>query len=92
MREPKIAPLRHVVTSTEPGRIGGIDNRRLARLAKLAGAPRAASAGVELHARLGASIERGQALLTIHAESPGELDYARGYLTLNPQVISLEET
>jgi len=91
MREPKLAPLRHVVTSTEPGRISGIDNRRLARLAKLAGAPRAAAAGVELHARLGASIERGQPLLTIHAETPGELDYARGYLTLNPQVISVEE-
>jgi thymidine phosphorylase len=92
MREPRTAPLTHVVKSTQRGRISGIDNRRLARLAKLAGAPRAASAGVELHARLGAPIERGQPLLTIHAEAPGELDYAHGYLAANPQVISLEET
>jgi thymidine phosphorylase len=91
MREPKSAPLTHVVTSTREGHIAGIDNRRLARLAKLAGAPRAPTAGVELHARLGASIERGQPLLTIHGEAPGELDYARGYLAANPQIISFEE-
>jgi len=91
MREPAIAPLTHVVRATRRGRISGIDNRRLARLAKLAGAPRAASAGVELHARLGAAVERDEPLITIYAETPGELDYARGYLAANPQVIDLEE-
>jgi thymidine phosphorylase len=91
MREPAIAPLMHVVGATRRGRISGIDNRRLARLAKLAGAPRAASAGIELHARLGASVQRNDPLITIHAETPGELDYARGYLAANPQVIVLEE-
>jgi len=91
MREPATAPFQHVVAATQPGRICGIDNRRLARLAKLAGAPHDATAGVELHARLGAAIQRGEPLLTIHAETPGELDYARSYLTANPQVIDLEE-
>jgi thymidine phosphorylase len=91
MREPAVAPLTHVVRATRRGRISGIDNRRRARLAKLAGAPRAASAGVELHARLGAAVERDDALITIHAETPGELDYAHGYLAANPQIIDLEE-
>jgi thymidine phosphorylase len=91
MREPAVAPLTHVVRATRRGRISGIDNRRLARLAKLAGAPRAASAGVELHARIGAAVERDEALITIHAETPGELDYAHGYLAANPQIIDLEE-
>jgi thymidine phosphorylase len=91
MREPAVAALTHAVTATRRGRISGIDNRRLARLAKLAGAPRAASAGIELHARLGASVQRNDPLITIHAETPGELDYARGYLAANPQVIDLEE-
>jgi thymidine phosphorylase len=90
-REPAAAPLTHVVTATDPGRISAIDNRRLARLAKLAGAPRSPSAGVELHARLGADVQRGQSLLTIHAEARGELEYARGYLAANPQVIDLDE-
>lgn len=91
MREPAVASLSHVVRATRHGRISGIDNRRLARLAKLAGAPRAASAGVELHARLGTTVQRDEPLMTIHAETPGEMDYARGYLAANPQVIDLEE-
>ena len=31
-------------------------------------------------------------LITIHAETPGELDYARAYLRANPQIISLDGT
>lgn len=92
MREPAIAPITHVVTATDAGRISRIDNRRLARLAKLAGAPRALLAGVELNARLGVLVERGQPLLTIYAEVPGEMDYARAYLNANPNLIGLEES
>jgi len=90
MREPPAAPITHVVRATDPGRIAAIDNRRLARLAKLAGAPRSLSAGVELHARLGNHVQRGEPLLTIHADAPGELEYARGYLAANPQLIDLD--
>jgi thymidine phosphorylase len=91
MREPAAAAVTHVVCATDPGRIAAIDNRRLARLAKLAGAPRSLSAGVELHARLGYRVQRGEPLMTIHAEAPGELEYARGYLAANPQLIDLDE-
>ena len=91
MREPEHAPLTHVVTANLPGRISGFDNRRLAKVAKLAGAPRAPAAGLEVHARVGTAVERDEPLLTIHAATPGELDYARSYLALNPQVIDLDE-
>lgn len=91
MHEPSPAPLRHVVTATRMGTISGIDNRRLSRLAKLAGAPRAPRAGVELHARLADHVNAGDPILTIHAEAPGELEYARGYLAANPQIISVDE-
>ena len=91
MREPAPSSLTHVVTATRGGRITRIDNRRLARLAKLAGAPRALGAGVELHAQIGATIERDAPLLTIHADTPGELDYARDYLAANSQMIDLED-
>jgi thymidine phosphorylase len=90
MREPTVAPLTHVVTATRSGSITGIDNRRLGRLAKLAGAPRAQGAGVELHTKVGATIVSGEPLLTIYAETPGELDYARAYLGENSQMIGLE--
>ncbi|HTR77181.1 MAG TPA: thymidine phosphorylase family protein [Gemmatimonadaceae bacterium] len=91
MREPPRAALTYPVHATHAGRISGIDNRRLARIAKLAGAPDAAASGLELHVALGAHVEPGTALFTVHAETSGELDYARGYLTSNPQIIAVEE-
>lgn len=91
MREPPRAPLRHLVPATRGGHLRGFDNRRLARVAKLAGAPRAAAAGVELHVVRGSDVAQGQPLLTIHAESPGELEYARSYLAMNADLIDLDE-
>jgi thymidine phosphorylase len=32
-------------------------------------------------------VERGQPLFTLHAESPGELAYAREYLTAHTDVV-----
>lgn len=91
LRTPPRAAFIHEIRATRAGRIAGIDNRRLARIAKLAGAPRAPAAGLVLHAKLGETVERDQPLVSLHAESAGELDYARAYLTTNPQVIALED-
>jgi thymidine phosphorylase len=75
-REPALAPFRADVASTVGGRIASIDNRRLARIAKLAGAPASPAAGLETAWRIGDVIQRGQALFTVHAQSRGELAYA----------------
>jgi thymidine phosphorylase len=66
--------------------VGAIDNRRIATLAKLAGAPEAKAAGVELHARVGDKVARGDPLCTVHAETPGELAYALAYAVANPDI------
>jgi thymidine phosphorylase len=79
MRDPAVAPYRHAVAAAQSGRVTAIDNRRLARFAKLAGAPLAPSAGVDLHVHIGTRVDAGQPLFTLHAESPGELAYALGY-------------
>ncbi len=76
MREPPRAPYTHPVTSPRRGRVAAIDNRLLARTAKLAGAPHDPAAGIFLHAKTGSPVEQGEPLFTIHAESPGELSYA----------------
>jgi thymidine phosphorylase len=89
MRVPGRARHVHVVDATRAGIVTGFHNRRLARIAKLAGAPRAPTAGVDLHVPLGVSVRTGDPLISIHAETPGELDYARGYLRANPDIISL---
>ncbi|GGD88033.1 putative thymidine phosphorylase [Tsuneonella deserti] len=90
-REPPVAPLRHDLVAPEAGRLASIDNRLLAKLAKLAGAPAAASAGVRIHVKLGDEISRGQPLLTVHAETPGELAYALEFAAANARILQLTE-
>ncbi len=79
MRQPPVAAHRHAIGAQRSGSVIAIDNRRLARIAKLAGAPKAASAGIDLHVQTGEFVERGQPLFTLHAESPGALAYAMEY-------------
>lgn len=75
-REPTRAPFTADVVATKGGRITAIDNRLLARVAKLAGAPVSPAAGLEMALRNGDLVERGQPLFTVHAQSRGELAYA----------------
>jgi thymidine phosphorylase len=90
LRVPRLAAHRHPVLAPRGGRVGDIDNRRLARAAKLAGAPQDAAAGALVHVRLGDAVEAGQPLFTIHAETPGELDYALAYLSSQPPVVGID--
>ena len=78
-REPAKAALQQVVTSDSAGAVSEIDNRKIARIAKFAGAPDDAAAGLRLHVRLGDRIERGQPLMTLHADTQSELAYAMDY-------------
>ena len=87
LREPPHAPYTHVVVSGSNGHVTRIDNRRLARAAKLAGAPKAPAAGMEVHAPLGTGVEAGQPLFTLHAETPGELAYALAYVEAQADIV-----
>jgi thymidine phosphorylase len=87
-REPPRAAFTADVPAPASGRIAAIDNRRLAKLAKLAGAPTSPTAGLETGLRIGDTVERGQPMMTLHAESPGELAYALEHAaTLQPFVL-----
>ena len=90
MRSPPVAAQKRPLTSTNAGVVRAIDNRRIARLAKLAGAPSAKAAGVDLHVRLGDQVAVGQPLCTVHAESIGELHYALDYAALNADLVRVE--
>lgn len=90
LREPLVADHRWECTAATSGAIAAIDNRRLARVAKLAGAPGSKAAGVRLHVRLGDRVEVGQPLFDLHAESLGELAYARQYLSPQVDLVRIE--
>ena len=87
LNTPGVAPLQRPVLANAHGVIRTIDNRRLARVAKLAGAPRALTAGLDLHVRLGDVVVAGQPLFTVHAAAQGELAYAFEYLEGHPVIM-----
>jgi thymidine phosphorylase len=89
MRAPAIAKHQHPLLAGTPGRIKSIDNRRIARLAKLAGAPEAKAAGVELYVHLNQRVRAGEPTCSVHAETPGELRYALDYASANPGIIEV---
>ncbi|OMH33957.1 thymidine phosphorylase family protein [Motiliproteus sp. MSK22-1] len=89
LQEPPVAPYRYNMISPRAGVVSNIDNRQLSQTAKLAGAPADPAAGVVIYAKLGNRVKKGETLLTIHAESPGELDYAVAYLNTHRQLITV---
>jgi thymidine phosphorylase len=76
-RRPRLGPLVHEVVADVGGTVTGIDNERLARIARLAGAPKAESAGVDLLHKMGETVETGEPLYRIHATNASELEFAR---------------
>lgn len=91
LREPTVARYQKEILAEHEGHVASIDNRLLARLAKLAGAPAAPAAGVYLRAKIGQRIQRGQPLFTVHAETAGELDYALAYYQHHRHVVTVSE-
>ena len=89
MRTPPEAAHAHTVEAPRAGVVSAVDNRRLARVAKLAGAPAAKAAGLDFLVRLGQPVVAGQPLFTLHAESPGELEYALAYARANDDIITI---
>lgn len=89
MRKLAQAPHRHDVVSSRDGWIKAIHNRKLAKVAKLAGAPRAALAGIDFHAPMGRHVLRGEPLFTIHAETQGELAYSLAYANAHGDIVQI---
>jgi len=89
MREPPVSSHRKLLTAPHAGKLSRLDNRRLARLAKLAGAPDDPAAGIEMHVRLGDKLAKGDALCTVHAQAPGELSYALAYADANTDMFRI---
>jgi thymidine phosphorylase len=90
MREPPVAAFTRDVLASRSGSVGSIDNRRLARIAKLAGAPKTPCAGIDLHVQAG-EFAHGEPLYTLHASSPGTLAYAVDYAMSQVETVHVIE-
>jgi thymidine phosphorylase len=91
MREIPQASFTHTVESKYSGLILNMDNRHIATIAKLAGAPEAKSAGIELLVTLNSTVAKSQPLFKIHAETQGQLHYALEFFQHGHDIFQIEE-
>ncbi|WP_147652652.1 thymidine phosphorylase family protein [Vulcaniibacterium gelatinicum] len=89
--EPALAPHVRPVPAPRSGQVRDVDNRRLARIAKLAGAPGSATAGIDCRLRLGDRVLAGEPLFHVHAQTVGELEYALEYALEHPDILAIGE-
>lgn len=64
------------IAAPQEGRVNTIDCERIARIARLAGAPMDKGAGIDLFHKVGAQVRRGEALYRIYAGSQTGLRFA----------------
>lgn len=91
LKQPPIAPHQYPIFAEQNGIITYINNRFIAKLAKLAGAPADKCAGIDFTVRLGDKVRVGDLLFTLHANTPGELNYALDFLKTHDTGIKIEE-
>ncbi len=81
---PALGTLTHEVLASETGVVIELDNLRIARIARLAGAPQAAGAGLLLLKKLGDPVRCGEPLYRIHAAFDADLAFARAHADKDP--------
>jgi thymidine phosphorylase len=67
---------RYDMRARAPGKVAGLDQRRLTAVARAAGAPADKAAGIDIAVRLGAEVEAQQLLYTIYASTAADLNLA----------------
>lgn len=65
------------VMAPSAGIVVGLDNQRLARIARLAGAPQVKGAGIDLRVKLGDTVRAGEPLYRVHAQFDADLQFPR---------------
>lgn len=77
------APLSIDIQAQKSGVVTTINNYQLAHIARLAGAPMAKRAGVDLLKKIGDPVQQGEALYRIYAEFPADFNFAQNQARLD---------
>jgi len=77
---PTLGKYMYTLRSRSSGKVSGIDNAFIAKVARVAGAPEDKGSGLLLNKKVGESVQRGEELYTIYAESQFNLDQALEFL------------
>ncbi len=79
------------IKSRTVGRVASIHNQKIAKVAKLAGAPSDARAGVLLHKKVGDKVGKNEPLFAIFSENKEELQFAAEYVRTNDDIITISQ-
>jgi putative thymidine phosphorylase len=83
VKKPLLGEYRHRVISGKKGRVKEIDNKIIAKSARMAGAPEDKGSGIYLTYKVGGRVNKGDVLYTIYAENKFKLGLARKFLSKN---------
>lgn len=87
-RVPKLAKFSFPVRSQINGKIKAIENKTIAHLARIAGAPKDPTAGLYIHKKINDIVKKGEILYTIYSNNKERLDYAAQFAKNNGYKIS----
>ncbi len=79
-KKPKLGEFCHHVCTGKIGRIQEIDNNVIAKIARIAGAPKDKGAGLYLRKKVHEAVKRGEILYTVYAENKFKLDLAMEFI------------
>jgi len=82
-KTPELGKLSFEVCAAQTGTIIDINNYHLAKVARFAGAPMDKGAGVELHKKLGDTVQKGELLYRVFAEFKSDFDFASKLIEQN---------
>ena len=89
--EPALSAHSRPVLCLRDGQIQDVDNRRLAKIAKLAGAPGSPKAGIDCRVRIGDAVRAGDPLFQVHSQTRGELEYALEYAAAHVDIFLIAD-
>ena len=81
---PPPGALQAEVPAAADGVVVALDNLRIARIARLAGAPQVPAAGLDLLKKLGDKVSQGEPLYRIHAQFEADLQFALAHAQKDP--------
>jgi len=79
----KVGKFKFDYKAPKKGMISEIDNKKINKIARLAGAPKDKEAGIYLYKHLNETVKRGEKLFTIYSENKEKLEYSRLFLKSN---------
>ncbi len=89
IRKLKEAKYQHEISAERSGKVRGIDNIKINKIARIAGSPVDKGAGIYLFKHVSDRVEKGNVMMTLYAESDHRLkDAMKFYKILKPVTIA----